>query len=139
MKHALGYQRQGVFITAQADASPFQIGRFFNASTIDYGITFVVAAVISAVGYVGVSLIGGFLLFMFFIAIAIGGAIGEVALRLTGKRRGRYSGYVAGAGAVAGVLILGLIMFGQLVFAPTLLIYAGIVAFTAYGRFRLRI
>jgi hypothetical protein len=113
--------------------------KFFNASTVDYGIVFVVAAVIAGLGYVGVSLIGGFLIFVFIIAAAIGGAIGEAALRLTGRRRGRYSGYVAGAGAVIGALLPMLIMFGQLVFAPSLLIYAGIVAVTAYGRFRLRI
>jgi hypothetical protein len=113
--------------------------KFFTASTIDYGITFVVAAVIAALGYLGVSLIGGFLLFIFVLAIPIGGAIGEAALRLTGKRRGRYSGYIAGTGAVLGALLPGLIVFGQLVLAPSLLIYAGLVAFTAYGRFRLRI
>jgi|SRR5690606_38039762 len=113
--------------------------KFFNASNIDYGITFVVAAVIAALGFVGVSMIGGFLLFVFIVAAAIGGAIGEAVLRLTGKRRGRYSGYIAGAGAVVGALLPGLIMFGQLVLGPSVLIYAGLVAVTAYGRFRLRI
>lgn len=113
--------------------------KFFNASTVDYGITFVVAAIIAALGFVGVSMIGGFLLFVFIVAAAIGGAIGEAVLRLTGKRRGRYSGYIAGAGAVVGSLLPGLIMFGQLVLGPSVLIYAGLVAVTAYGRFRLRI
>jgi hypothetical protein len=113
--------------------------KFFNASTVDYGITFVVAAIIAALGFVGVSMIGGFLLFVFIVAAAIGGAIGEAVLRLTGKRRGRYSGYIAGAGAVVGALLPGLIMFGQLVLGPSVLIYAGLVAVTAYGRFRLRI
>jgi hypothetical protein len=80
-----------------------------------------------------------FLLFVFILAIPIGGAIGELALRLTGRRRGRYSGYVAAGGAVVGALAPGLILAGQLVLSPTLLIYAGLVAFTAYGRFRLSI
>lgn len=113
--------------------------KFFNATTADYAIVLVTAAVIAALGFVGVSMIGGFLLFVIILSIPIGGAVGEVALRLTGRRRGRYSGYFAAAGAVIGAFAPTLLMFGQLVLAPSLLIYAGIVAFTAYGRFRLRI
>ncbi len=115
--------------------------KFFNASTVDYGIVFVVAAVIAALGYVGLSLtgVGRILIIMILVSIPIGGAIGEAALRLTGRRRGRYSGYAAAGGALIGALLPSLILFGQLVLAPSLLIYAGIVAFTVYGRFRLRI
>jgi hypothetical protein len=112
--------------------------KFFTGTTTDYVIVFAVAAGIAALGFIGVSLIR-FLLFVFILAIPIGGAIGELALRLTGRRRGRYSGYVAAGGAVVGALAPGLILAGQLVLSPTLLIYAGLVAFTAYGRFRLSI
>ena len=113
--------------------------KFFTSTPVDYGIVFAVAAVISAVGFVALNMIGGFLLFVIILSIPIGGAIGEVALRLTGRRRGRYSGEVAAAGVVIGALAPGFILFGQAVLGLTLLIYAGIVAFTAYGRFRLRI
>ncbi|HLV35208.1 MAG TPA: B-box zinc finger protein [Spirillospora sp.] len=112
--------------------------KFFTATTTDYVIVFAVAAGIAALGFIGVSLVR-FLLFVFILAIPIGGAIGELALRLTGRRRGRYSGHVAAGGAVVGALAPGLILAGQLVLSPTVLIYAGLVAFTAYGRFRLTI
>ena len=115
--------------------------KFFTGTTVDYLIVFAVAAVITGLGYLGLNLIGigRFLLFIIFLSIPVGGAVGEAALRLTGRRRGRYSGYVAAAGALVGAFAPGLILAGQLILAPTLLIYAGIVAFTAYGRFRLRI
>ncbi len=113
--------------------------KFFTGTTVDYLIVFAAAAVISAVGFVGMSMIGGFLLFIILLSVPIGGAIGEVALRLTGRRRGRYSGYVAAAGVVLGALAPGLILYGQIVPSITLLLYAGLVAVTAYGRFRLSI
>jgi hypothetical protein len=115
--------------------------KFFNASTVDYGIVFAVAAVIAALGYLGLSIvgIGRILIILILVCVPIGGAIGEAALRLTGKRRGRYSGYIAAAGVVVGALLPGLILYGRLLPDVTLLIYAGIVAFTVYGRFRMRI
>jgi hypothetical protein len=113
--------------------------KFFTGTTADYGIVFAVAVVLAALGFVGLSLIGGFLLFVFFLSVPIGGAIGELALRLTGRRRGRYSGYVAAAGAVIGALAPGLLLYGRIAPTLTLLLYAGLVAMTAYGRFRLSI
>lgn len=117
-----------------------QDNKFFSGTTLDYVVVFGVGAVLAALGFYGVSLIGGFLLFMILLAIPIGGAVGEVALRLTGRRRGRYSGQVAAAGVVAGVLALILVLTGgRLMFALDPLIYTGIVAVTAYGRFRVSI
>ena len=115
--------------------------KFFTATTVDYGIVFVVSAVIAALGYLGLSLVGvsRILIIMILVCVPIGGAIGEAALRLTGKRRGRYSGYIAAAGVVVGALLPGLVMFGQLFFSLPLLIYIGVVAFTVYGRYRMRI
>lgn len=113
--------------------------KFFTAASTDYGIVFGVCALISAVGVFALSLVGGFLLFVIFLAIPIGGAASEVALRLTKRRRGRYSGYVAAAGVVAGVLAYSLLFFGQIVLAPTFLVYAAVVAITAYGRFQMKI
>jgi hypothetical protein len=113
--------------------------KFFTGTTRDYLIVFGLSAVLAALGYLGVSLIGGFLLFVIFLALPIGGGIGELALRLTGRRRGRYSGYVAAAGVVVGTLALVLLVTGGLVFSIRLLLYVGLVAFSAYGRFRLSI
>lgn len=113
--------------------------KFFTGTTADYLIVLAVGASVSALGFLGLSLIGGFLLFVIFLAIPIGGAIGELALRLTGRRRGRYSGHVAAAGAVLGALLPGLLLAGQLVLSLPLLLYAGLVAVTAFGRFRVRI
>lgn len=118
--------------------------KFFTGTTADYAIVFGVSAVLAAVGLFLVNLIGGFFLFIILLAIPIGGGIGEAALRLTGRRRGRYSGYVAAAGVVAGVLALSLFLYGPVIFAAPrvmlpAIVYGGIVAFTVYGRFRLSI
>jgi hypothetical protein len=113
--------------------------KFFTGTTTDYMIVFGVSAVLSAVGLLALVLIlRGWLLFTVLLAFPIGGGIGELALRLTQRRRGRYSGYVGAAGAVAGSLLL--VLTGQLpLFSLTFLVYVGIVAFTIYGRFRMRI
>lgn len=115
--------------------------KFFNATTADYAIVFAVSAVIAALAYLGLSLVGvsRILIIMILVCIPIGGAIGEAALRLTGRRRGRYSGYIAAAGVVVGALLPGLVLFGQLALSVSLLIYIGIVAFTVFGRYRMRI
>ncbi len=114
--------------------------KFFTGTTADYAIVFVASAILAGLGFLGVSLIGGFIIFIILLSIPIGGAVGEVALRLTGRRRGRYSGQVAVVGVIVGVLALLLIATGgRLVFPLPALIYAGIVATTAFGRFRLSI
>ena len=113
--------------------------KFFTSTPLDYAIVFATGAVISALGFIGLSFLGLFLLFVIILAIPVGGAVGEVALRLTGRRRGRYSGYVVAVGAALGALAPGLLLFEHSVPILPMLVYAGIVAFTAYGRFRLRI
>jgi len=113
--------------------------KFFKGTTADYAIVFGVSAVLSALGLFLLSLLGGFLLFVILLAFPIGGAVGEAALRLTGRRRGRYSGQVAAAGVVVGVLALGLILTGGIVLSLTFVVYTGVVAATVFGRFRLRI
>ena len=118
--------------------------KFFAGTNTDYVIVFGVSAVLAVIGLFVVNLIGGFLLFMIILAIPIGGGIGEAALRLTGRRRGRYSGYVAAGGVVAGVLALSLVLYGPAILvAPGVMlpaiVYGGIVATTVYGRFRISI
>jgi hypothetical protein len=117
--------------------------KFFAGTNLDYAIVLAVAAVIGGLGFFFTSLLGGFLLFIIILAIPIGGAVGELALRLTGRRRGRYSGYVAAGGVVLGTLLVSFLMFGALLPPGGILLrlvaYAAIVASTAYGRFRLSI
>lgn len=113
--------------------------QFYKGTIVDYVVVFAVSGVLSALGLFVLGLIGGFLLFVILLALPIGGGIGEAALRLTGRRRGRYSGLVAAAGVVVGALALGLLLAGQIVLSLTVLLYTGIVAATVYGRFRLRI
>jgi hypothetical protein len=117
--------------------------RFFTSTVADYAIVAVVSAVIAALGLFGMTLLGGFLLFIIILSIPIGGAVGEVSLRLTGRRRGRYTGYIAAGGVILGALVMTLLLFGTPIppagFLLSFGIYVAIVAATAYGRFRLRI
>lgn len=116
--------------------------KFFAGTTADYAIVFGSSLILAALGFFGVSLVG-VLIFIIILSIPIGGAVGEVALRLTGRRRGRYSGQIAAVGAVIGALALGLLMYGLALTLPQFLlrflIYSGIVATTVYGRFRVSI
>lgn len=141
--------------------------KFFNANQYDYMIVFGVSAALAAIGGVIASAIG-FLLFIIILSIPVGGAIGEVALRATQRRRGRYSAQIAAAGVVAGGLAGGIVQTylrygGQAaelarrfpgreipalpfdvaltstVSDISLLIFIGVVAFTVYGRFKMRI
>lgn len=103
--------------------------RFFSGTNVDYLVVFLVCAA----GGTLVRLVGGFLplLFLIILAVPAGGAIATVALQLSGRRRGRWSGRVAAAGAVAGSLLFGVSIYA--------LIIAGVLAATVYGRYRMRI
>ena len=57
------------------------------------------------VGYMLQYLSGLFLLFMFFLGPVIGGAVGEVILRATGRKRGRKLEILAGASVIVGAII----------------------------------
>ncbi|HEX2906486.1 MAG TPA: B-box zinc finger protein, partial [Phototrophicaceae bacterium] len=82
--------------------------KFYSANQADYAIVLAVSAVLSGIGGAIISVIG-FLFLVIFIAIPVGGGISEAALRLTGRRRGRYSGHISAAGVVVGGLIGGFI------------------------------
>lgn len=79
-----------------------QDNRFFNASNPDYVIVFAVCAVLTGIGAAIIGATGFPIFFLLFLGLPIGGAIGEAALRATKRRRGRYSQWVATAGAVIG-------------------------------------
>lgn len=118
-----------------------QEDKFFNAAQYDYPLVFVVCAVLNAVAGFIVGQIG-FLLFILLLSAPIGGGIAEIALRVTKRRRGRYSAYVATAGAAIGALAPLIYIFIRLgVIAPniTILLYAGISAAAVYGRYAMRI
>ena len=76
--------------------------KFYQGTMIDYALVAAVSAIGGALTVVLISLTGGFLLLGFIIAPAIGGATAQFALQITGRRRGRQSGFVS-----AGALVLG--------------------------------
>ncbi len=110
--------------------------RFFSGTSLDYLVVFVVCAAGAAL----VQLAGGLLrlplLFLILLALPAGGAIATLTLRLGGGRRGRRSGAVAAAGALAGSLLFALLLGGL---GIRVLLLAGILAATVYGRYRVRI
>lgn len=129
-----------------------QDDRFFSATQNDYAVIAGVSGGLTAISALIVTWVNIPLLFLLFIAVPAGGAIGEMALRLTGRRRGRYSGQIAAGAAVVGGLA-GAIAFvwlrtGQ--FAPelalrvafsdlTLIVFVAVTAVVIYSRFQMRI
>ncbi len=140
--------------------------RFFTATSNDYLIVFSVCAVLTGIGAAIVKATGIPLLFLILLALPAGGLVGEAALRATQRRRGRQSANIAIAGVIVGGLVggavqtfsainsaidrLGLppdaprpevpldLVLRSLITDLGLLIFIGIVAFTVYGRFRMR-
>jgi len=109
-----------------------QQDKFFDAQMLDYLIAAGVSLVISFFAAFILARIAFFLI-AFFVAPAVGGVIGTVVWRMTGKRRGRYTAVVVGIGVVAGALpfvLLNPISIG---------IYLFMATSTAVGQFRLRL
>lgn len=111
-----------------------QEDRFFSGTSGDYVLVFAT----SAVGAGLAQLLAGLLpvLFLILLAIPLGGAIATLALQLSGRRRGRWSGSVAVAGVVVGSLLFALTL-GGLGFRT--LLFTAILAVTVFGRYRVRI
>ena len=110
--------------------------RFFSGTYVDYLVVFVVCATGAALARLLIGLVGGFLLLVILLAVPAGGAIAMLALRLSGRRRGRWSGAVAAAGVLAGSLAFAIFLGGL---GIRTLLLAGILAATVYGRYRVRI
>ncbi len=110
--------------------------RFFSGTRLDYLVVFVVTALGAALAALLIGLVGGFLLLVILLAVPAGGAIATLALRLSGRRRGRWSGAVAAAGVLAGSLAFALFLGRP---GISTLLFAGIMAATVYGRYRVRI
>lgn len=81
-----------------------QDDKFFNASNIDYVI---IAAIIAVLSGIAAALLGriGMLFIALILGFPIGGAISEVALRATKRRRGRYSPIIGVLAAVVGGML----------------------------------
>lgn len=110
--------------------------KFYNSTEIDYGIVAAVSAVGGAVGAFVIGLIGGFFIFTLIAAPAIGGMIGQLALNVTGRRRGRQSGYFCAGGVLVGGIVTGLLFTG---FGITTLLYLALATPAAYASFRVSI
>ncbi len=111
--------------------------RFFEGTVIDYGLVAAICAAGGALTTFALLLIGGFLILGFIVAPAIGGAAAQIALQLTGRRRGRYSGYLAAGGVLAGGIASALLLFGGLgIFT---LLYLALASSAAYARFKVSI
>lgn len=116
------------------DAAREQANRYFNVNLPDYaiaggvafGATFFSAFVISV-------FLGSIWLILFFIGAPVGAAIGDIAWRAIGHRRGRYtSRVVAGAMIIATLLVF---PFGGI----SALIFGGVATVAAVSRFEVAI
>ena len=110
--------------------------KFYEGTTIDYAVVATVAVVGGAIASFVSFLTGGFLLLGIIIAPAMGGMTAQLALQLTGRRRGRYSGYVCSAGVLAGGLLAGFLFAGLGIFT---FIYLALATSAAYARFKISI
>ena len=114
-----------------------QADKFYQGTMLDY-------AIVAAVGFVGGGIstgatlfLGGFLILGFIIAPAIGGAAAQVALQLTGRRRGRQSGLVCAGGVLAGGIAAAFFLIGGL--GLFTLLYLALATSAAFARFKVSI
>ena len=110
--------------------------KFFEGTTFDYAIVAVLSMIGGAIIAFVTSLVGGILLLGIVIAPALGGTTAQIALQMTGRRRGRYSSYVCAAGVLAGGAGVGLLVSGLGIFT---VLYMALAASTAFARFKVSI
>lgn len=111
--------------------------KFFEGTIVDYGLVAATCAIGGALTTFVMLLIGGFLIIGFIVAPAIGGTSAQIALQLTRRRRGRYSGYVAAGGVLVGGLVSAFLLIGALnIFT---LLYLALATSAAYARFKVSI
>ena len=110
--------------------------RFYAGTLADYALVAAVSVAGGAVAALATLFIGGFLIVGLLLGPALGGAVAQAALAITGRRRGRHSGLVCAGGILAGGLICSLFMGGLSVFT---LLYLGLACSAAYARFRVAI
>lgn len=110
--------------------------KFFEGTTADYAIVGATAFFFGSIGAFIIGMFGGFFWLTFIIAPTIGAGIGQLALSLTGRRRGRQSGYICAGGVFAGGLLVGLFAGG---FGISMLIYLGMAVPAAYASMKVSI
>lgn len=111
--------------------------KFYQGTLIDYALVAAVSALGGALTVLLTSLVGGFLIIGFIVAPAIGGSTAQVALQITGRRRGRHSGTVSAGGLVLGGLAAAFFLTGTV--GLFTLIYLGLAASAAFARFKMTI
>jgi hypothetical protein len=112
--------------------------RFYNVASYDYAIVFGVCLVATAVVSFIVSQIG-WLLIVIIAGPTAAGAISELAIRATKRRRGRQIATVATAGTIiGGVLpfVASLLHIGRFDYIAAL-VFTGLAAMTIFARFRM--
>lgn len=77
---------------------------FYTAVWSDYPIAAVTALIISGAAHLGLMFVPFLGILVVFAGLLIGGAVGKVTRRATGKRRGRYIWLVAGGGIIIGAV-----------------------------------
>ncbi len=108
--------------------------RFFEGTVLDYGLVAAACVVGGALTPFVMLLLGGFFILGFIVAPAIGGGAAQIALQLTGRRRGRYSAYVAAGGVLAGGIASAFLLVGGL--GLFTLLYLALATSAAYARFK---
>ncbi len=111
--------------------------RFYQGTLIDYVIVAAVSAGGGALTVFATTLLGGFLLLGLIAAPAIGGAAAQLALQLTGRRRGRQSGFVSVGSLLLGGAAVGFLLTGTVgIFT---LLYLALAGSAAFARFKMSI
>ena len=111
--------------------------KFYQGTLLDYGIVAAVGLVGGAITAGATLLLGGFLIVGFIISPAIGGTAAQIALQLTGRRRGRQSGVICAGGVLAGGIAGGYLLIGALGLFS--LLYLALAASAAFARFKMSI
>ena len=111
--------------------------KFYQGTIVDYATVAAISAGGGALTVLLTSLVGGFLLLGFILAPAIGGTTAQIALHITGRRRGRQSGFVSAGALLVGGIAAGILLTGTLgIFT---LLYLGLACSAAFARFKMTI
>ena len=111
--------------------------KFYAGTNLDYALVAAVGAAGGALTALATLLVGGFLIIGFLLAPAIGGGAAQLALQVTGRRRGRRSGLVCAGALLAGGLAAGFALTGGIALFP--LLFLALACSAAYTRFRVAI
>ena len=111
--------------------------KFYAGTLTDYALVAAVGLAGGALTALLTMLIGGFLIVGLLLAPGLGGAIAQLALTITKRRRGRQSGLVCAGCVMAGGLAGSLLIVGGL--SIFTLLHLGLACSAAYARFRVAI